>query len=69
MAEEKTGRATRNNVRGFGLGQYGRLKHLPALDDPAAASISSCDMAAIINAAISRAAALEGCWEAAKKAG
>jgi len=53
---------TLNNARGFVFGSYGDLKHLPALDDPAAPLTSSTDMAAIVNAAISSASALRACW-------
>ena len=60
---------TLNNVRGYVFGQYGDLKHLPALDDPAAAAVSSSDMAAVVNAAISSAGALKQCWAGTRVAG
>ena len=62
-------RQTLNNVRGYVFAQYGDLKHLPALDDPAAEAISCSDMAAFVNAAISSAGALKQCWTGTGAAG
>lgn len=58
-----------NNPRGYVFGQYGDLKYLPALDDPAAALTSSSDMANIVNGALSSAGALKACWVKTRAAG
>jgi hypothetical protein len=55
-------RQATNNARGYLFGQHGELNHLPAVDDPAAAFMSSSNMAAAINRAISSAAALKQGW-------
>lgn len=60
---------TLNNARGYVFAQYGDLQHLPAVDDPLAASISSSDMGAIVNRAIGSAGALKQCWETTRDAG
>jgi hypothetical protein len=62
-------RQTMSNVRGYVFGQYGDLKHLPAIDDPAAAAVSSSDMAEVVNRALSSAGALKKCWTDTRAAG